>query len=70
MSGSTAWEVVSDTPYDKIERLAVDGGWLYRNMTVVSSSAQDAAHYLWGVSITFVPTPAAPMQAAHHGKHE
>jgi len=64
------WQSVYDNPFDKMDRLAVDGGWLYRNRFVISASAQDPAHYVWAVTMAFVPEPAPAPLAAHHGKHE
>jgi len=57
------WENVYSETYDIMERLAVDGGWLYRNRMVTSGSAQDPQHYVWLVTMTFVPTAAPPAQA-------
>ena len=54
------WEIIYTTPTDIMERLAVDGGWLYRNRVVMQSSAQSPHDYAWGVALTFVPEPAAP----------
>jgi len=54
------WENVYAQPYDVMERMAVDGGWLYRNKVVVNASSQNPGDFVWATSLTFVPEPAAP----------
>jgi hypothetical protein len=64
------WEVVYAEPYDIMERLPTQGGWLYRNRYVTSGSAQDPQHYVWMVTMAFVPAdaPLAPpgRRERHH----
>ena len=52
------WTVVYTSAYDTMERMQVDGGWLYRNRVVVNSSAQEPSGFVWSVALTFVPEPA------------
>ena len=40
------WQAVYSHPYDVMERLAVDGGWLYRNRVVVNASAQEPSGFV------------------------
>jgi hypothetical protein len=58
------WQSVYSQPYDILERMAVDGGWLYRNRVVVQSSAQNPSDYVWSVALSFVPE-AAPAEEAN-----
>ena len=52
------WTVVYTSPYDIMERMSVDGGWLYRNRVVVNASSQEPSGFVWSVALTFVPEPA------------
>ena len=61
MSGSSSWESVYDTTYDKMDRQAVDGGWLYRNRFANAASPLLEARHGWQVTVTFVPTAQAPL---------
>jgi hypothetical protein len=56
------WEDVYSEQFDVMERLRVDGGWLYRNRLVTSGSAQDPGDYVWLVSMSFVPGEPQPPQ--------
>jgi hypothetical protein len=51
---STMWETVYDEPYDKMDRLPVPGGWIYRNKVVIDSRAQVQSQWVWNISICYV----------------
>jgi hypothetical protein len=57
------WQSVYAQPYDIMERMSVDGGWLYRNRIVVNASAQNPGDFVWATALTFVPEPA-PVEEA------
>jgi hypothetical protein len=54
------WETVYSNPGDIMERMSVEGGWLYRNRFVVQSSAQNPSDYVWTVALAFVTPPPEP----------
>jgi len=47
------WEEVFSTPFEKMERVAVAGGWVYRSWVIFGSDSRDP-----GLSMIFVPGPA------------
>src|SRR4029077_12571616 len=55
-----AWEEIYRETYDRLERLEVPGGWLYRAWVVVDSTPQGSGGGKWGLSIALVPVPTAP----------
>lgn len=51
------WELVSTTDNEKLERLSVLGGWIYR---LQERSGSEHGGFSWSTSICFVPEPPAP----------
>lgn len=51
------WELVSTTDNERLERLSVEGGWIYRYQ---ERQGSDHGGFEWVTSICFVPAPATP----------
>lgn len=59
MSGANGWESVYTSENDRMERLPVEGGWLYRNFV---RSGSDHGGYTWMVALSFA-TPITELEA-------
>lgn len=51
------WEMVSATDSERLERLSVEGGWIYRYQ---QRQGSEHTGFTWATSICFVTPPPEP----------
>jgi hypothetical protein len=60
MTPPPSWELLTEAPDERTERLRVDGGWLYRTAVFVSQPDGEKTRYVGAtVALAFVPEQLA-----------